>query len=61
MSQVVDSDEMSNYSSDSDKEYFVTRVLNHRTIKKIKTGQLTTEVVREIVNHDQKSHQSNAF
>ena len=34
MSKVVDSDEMSNYSSDSDEEYFVTSVFNHRTKKK---------------------------
>ena len=54
MSEVVDSDEMSNYSSDSDEEYFVTSVFNHRTKKKRKIGQLTTEVVGEIVDCDQK-------
>ena len=47
MSQVVDSNKMSNYSTDAS-------VFNHRTIKKTKTEQLTTEVVTEIVDHDQK-------
>ena len=54
MSEVVDSDKMSNCSSDSCEEYFMTSVFKSRTKKKKKNGHLTTEIVGEIVNHDHK-------
>ena len=52
MSEVVDSDEMSNSSSESCEDYFMTSVSKSRTTKKKKKGHLTTEIVGEIVNRD---------
>ena len=52
MSEVVDSDEMSNSSSESCEDYFMTSVFKSRTKKKKKNGHLTTEIVGEIVNRD---------
>ena len=50
MSEVVDSDKMSNSSSESCEDYFMTSVFKSRTKKK--NGHLTTEIVGEIVNCD---------
>ena len=52
MSEGVDSDEMSNSSSESCEDYFMTSVFKSRTKKKKKNGHLTTEIVGEIVNRD---------
>ena len=54
MSEVVDSDEVTNYSSEESEEYFLTQNYSRRTKKKFKTGHLTTEVIGEIVSRDQK-------
>ena len=54
MSEVVDREEVINYSSDESEEYFLTQNYSRRTKKKFKTGHLTTEVIGEIVSRDQK-------
>ena len=60
MSEVVDSNEKSNYSSDSDEEYFVTSVFNHRTKKKRKIGQ-PLKLWEKLSIVIKKSRQSDAF
>ena len=52
MSEVVDSDEMSNCSHESCEDYFMTSVFKSRTKKKKRKGHLTTEIAGEIVNGD---------
>ena len=51
VSQIVDSDEITTNSEESD-EYFVTNIFNNRPRKRTKLGQITTEVVGEIVDRD---------